>query len=478
VDAAWVEGVLVAAGVVCASVLASMRFRRRLLERAEDERKRAELMASRFHAAVDGAPVGVTVIGMDGRVELVNDRLRELLRVPEDGDLSIIPYYVAEDAADVRATVELLFSGQVDHLVKERQLVRKDGSRLWCRISSSVLRDPDGAPSGVVAHIQDIEAERAAVEELRSRTRWFSSIVERSSDLITLFDRDGTVTWVSPSVGALLGREPQELLGYSIMALIHRDDRPGIQQALEELRHGRPARAEYRVPGPDGEWRWLESTASDLLDDPDVQAVIALSRDVTERHRTTELLAHRAAHDALTGLPNRAELEHQLEVAIERAAAAGSSLAVAYLDLDGFKVVNDSHGHGVGDELLRAVADRLRAQVRDGDVIARLGGDEFVVVLPGADLGCALGTAERIREHLGQPLVVEGVEDVLQVSVSVGLAVAGPDDTVTSLLRGADAALYEAKRRGRDRVEVSASGLDQLGDHVDELLFDALRDVD
>lgn len=449
---------------------ASLRYSRRLQDRAEGEHRRAEQLSSCFHAAVDGAPVGVVVLGLDARIQLVNARLRELLRVTDEGDLSIMSYFSPEDQVDVVATGEALRRGDVDRLVRDRQLIRADGSRLWCRISSSTLRDEAGEPAGIVAHIQDIEAERAAEEELRSKTRWFSAIVERSSDLITLFDGDGIITWVSPSVAQLLGLQPSDLLGLPIVPFIHRDDQEQVLAALQDVVAALPARAEYRVRGADGEWVWLESTATNLLEDPDVGAIIARSRDVTSRHRATELLAHRASHDALTDLANRAELEHQLETALEHDTMSPAPLAVAFLDLDGFKPINDRFGHGAGDDLLRTVAAVLRQQVRDGDLIARVGGDEFVVMLSGVDLTAAMVTAERIRARLSQPMAVEGFGEPVQVSASIGLAVAHPGDSVASLLRDADVALYEAKRRGRDRVEIAFRDHGGLTPRIDELI--------
>lgn len=420
-------------------------------------------MSSRFRAAVDSAPVGVAVVGLDGRLELVNQRLRDLFQLSgTEGDVQFLSYYAPEDHAEVIDNVSDLLSGEQDHLVKERRLVRPDGSRVWCRVFSSTLTDADGNVTGIVAHVLDIEAERAAAEELRSKTRWFSSIVERASDLITLFDNEGTVTWVSPSVGAVLGREPAELLGMSILDLIHPQDRQRVLDAIEELTSGGQPRVEYRVPHEDGTWVWLETTASDLLADPDVNAVISISRDVTERHQLTEVLAHRASHDQLTGLANRAELEHFLTLALASAARSGTSLTIAYLDLDGFKEVNDSWGHPVGDGLLKAVAAALREQVRDGDLIARMGGDEFVVVLPTVGLPAAVHTAERIRARLSEPFVVDGVASPLKVSASIGLAEARGHETVTDLLRHADSALYAAKRRGRDRVEVPDAQIERL----------------
>jgi diguanylate cyclase (GGDEF)-like protein/PAS domain S-box-containing protein len=463
------------------AVYGEVRFRRGLLTEAAASRERAAFLQSRFHAAVDRAPVGVTVVGFDGTVEVVNDRLHELLEIPRSGSPRIFDYVLPEDVDEIQGNLADLRSGAVAELVTQKQLRRPDGELVWCRISVSAIPGDDGQPVAVVAHVQDIEAELVAVEALRSRTRWFSSIVERASDLVLLFDRDLVVTWASPSLATIAGLQSADVLGASVLELVHPDDRPRLAEAIEAFTDpdrpgglGPTGRAEFRVQGASGEEIWLETTASNLLDDPDVAAVITLSRDVTERHRSTQLLAHRAAHDPLTGLLNRDELHVRL-----RAALAHSSyepVMVAYLDLDGFKAVNDDRGHGAGDDLLRVVADALRAEVRGQDLLARLGGDEFVIVLDGTPLSDALEVAERIRSRLARPVGLPGGGEPVQLSVSIGLAMAVPQDTVASLLHAADLALYEAKRRGRDRVEVSTRGLAAVSDEVDELLDGVLRE--
>jgi diguanylate cyclase (GGDEF)-like protein len=174
-------------------------------------------------------------------------------------------------------------------------------------------------------------------------------------------------------------------------------------------------------------------------------------RDSTERKRIEAELAHRAAHDPLTGLPNRARFAEHLDQALTAGAAPNDGVAVLFLDLDGFKTVNDALGHAAGDALLVAVAERLRRCVRPGDAIARLGGDEFTVLLAGVTgLEEAARVADRMRQALAEPFAIGGREVV--VTTSVGIAVGAVGDGVErDLVREADAAMYRAKRGGDDR---------------------------
>jgi diguanylate cyclase (GGDEF)-like protein/PAS domain S-box-containing protein len=254
----------------------------------------------------------------------------------------------------------------------------------------------------------------------------------------------------------ILGNAPELLVGVPIVPLVLREDRERLIEAIRLVQTGVQVRVEYRVRTLAGKVIWLETTANSLLDDPDVAAIITISRDVTERHRTDELLAHRAAHDPLTGVLNRSELVVTLEAALVEMRSSGQPLTVAFLDLDGFKAVNDEHGHAVGDDLLRVLAGVLNDEVRAQDAIARLGGDEFVLVLRGADLSAAMQISERIRRRMHELLTLKGAAKPVRLSVSIGLAAGSAGDSVDSLLHEADVALYEAKRRGRDRVEVSS----------------------
>ena len=195
----------------------------------------------------------------------------------------------------------------------------------------------------------------------------------------------------------------------------------------------------------------MEIVATNLLGNPAVAGVVINARDVTERVEVAAQLEERAYHDELTGLPNRALLLDRLQDALHRAARHDRMVGVLFLDLDRFKVVNDSLGHGVGDDLLREAARRLERTIRPGDLVARLGGDEFVVVI--ADMvrtTDALAAAERVRTALARPVAFG--TDTTVMSASVGIAVAHGSETPADLLRDADTAMYRAKEGGRDRA--------------------------
>jgi diguanylate cyclase (GGDEF)-like protein len=220
------------------------------------------------------------------------------------------------------------------------------------------------------------------------------------------------------------------------------------------FRAGTSVTAEWRVRHGDGSWRYVEVVTNNLLGEPTVEGIVLTLRDVTERKRLEDELTHQAFHDALSGLANRALFTDRLEHALARAARSLTSLAVLFLDLDDFKLVNDSLGHACGDELLVAVAGRLGASLRSGDTAARFGGDEFAVLLEATDdLSDARQAAERILAYLKPPFAVK--DRLIPIHASVGIAYSkvgleGPAE----LLQAADVAMYAAKARGKNGYEV------------------------
>jgi len=290
--------------------------------------------------------------------------------------------------------------------------------------------------------------------ELVESERRFRSLIANSTDVIVILDPDATIQYASESVRAVFGHSPQALTGTAFASLVHPHDRVDVIAACDQARGRSDATLYYRMRHHDGTWRHVESAVKDLTDEPSVGGLVVNTRDVTERFELEEELTHRAFHDALTGLPNRALFTDRVSQAIARAARRATPVTVLYLDLDGFKAVNDTFGHAVGDSLLVRVAERLGGLVRTADTVARFGGDEFCVLLDddsGAENAFSLG--QRILSAFEEPFEVEGRD--LVVSPSVGLAsTASGLETAGDLLRNADVSMYRAKSLGRGRLEV------------------------
>jgi diguanylate cyclase (GGDEF)-like protein/PAS domain S-box-containing protein len=285
--------------------------------------------------------------------------------------------------------------------------------------------------------------EQVAAELARAEQR-FRTLVQHSSDLVLVLDRDGTIGYTTSAAESVVHHSPEQLVGRTVVELVHPGDRDALlDQLARVLVDPRPVHRELRAAGRD---QWLELTARSLLDDPEVTGILVNVRDVTERRTFQDRLAHAASHDDLTGLLNRAELEPRLTDLVA-AAAPGAGVALLYVDLDGFKEVNDRLGHAAGDAALVAVADRLTALLRPEDVVVRMGGDEFVAVLPRVpDPGAAEATVKRVRELLVQPVVLATGGQV-RVGVSIGLVFLDrPDPDVERLVAAADAAMYHEKR--------------------------------
>ncbi|PLS86885.1 MAG: hypothetical protein CYG60_04730, partial [Actinobacteria bacterium] len=244
---------------------------------------------------------------------------------------------------------------------------------------------------------------------------------------------------------------------------VHPDDREPLDRAIHAALHeGREYDIVYRLIRPDGEIRFVSEQAEIIPDDAGRPVrLFGTVHDITERKALEDQLAYQAFHDALTGLPNRALLTDRLEHALARAERSESSVAVLFLDLDRFKIVNDSLGHEVGDELLKAVGRRLQRCLRPEDTAARIGGDEFVVLLEDiASASYAVRVAERIIAALRTPFDVAGHEMV--VTTSIGIALSSHGHGASDLLRDADVAMYRAKDKGKARYQVFDPSMNAL----------------
>ncbi|HUH06575.1 MAG TPA: EAL domain-containing protein [Egibacteraceae bacterium] len=296
------------------------------------------------------------------------------------------------------------------------------------------------------------KAERAALADSEAR---FRSLVHKATDIVTVVDVDGAVTYESSAVEQVLGYSSRDRAGSNAFEYVHPGDRERAQRLFAETVRSPDGyrRAELRLRHADGSWRWMDVQLTNLLTHASVGGVVLNQRDVTERKVLEEELRRQALHDPLTGLPNRVLFRDRIVRELRRRRRDDGGLAVLFVDLDNFKGVNDQLGHDAGDLLLASVARRLTESLRPGDTAARLGGDEFGFLLEHVrSTADAEAAAERILACLKAPFVVGGRE--VFVGASIGVALSEGAGGVESLLRNADFAMYMAKSRGRRRYEV------------------------
>jgi diguanylate cyclase (GGDEF)-like protein/PAS domain S-box-containing protein len=338
---------------------------------------------------------------------------------------------------------------------------RADGSIIQIELAINHVDIP--GPPIFTAYLREITDRIAAERQLRDAEERYRTLVERLPAIVYVadFGSQGTWRYVSPQIEAVLGFTPAEWLADAGLwaRQIHPVDRELVLAAEEQLRsHGVEESAiwEYRMLARDGAVVWIRDEAVMIPGDetrtPQMRGVMI---DITDRKKLEERLTHQAFYDGLTGLPNRALFLERLDHALARAARRPTDIvAVLFLDLDGFKVVNDTLGHTAGDELLKAVSRRLVDGSRADDTAARLGGDEFTMLLEdvsGVDEVARYAT--RVLERISAPVDVE--EHRLTVSASIGIAISGSGDmSAEDLLRQADVAMYRAKQNGKAGFEI------------------------
>jgi diguanylate cyclase (GGDEF)-like protein/PAS domain S-box-containing protein len=346
----------------------------------------------------------------------------------------------------------VITTGQPVHNVRHA-IEWPDGQRRLLSINGEAVKDAEGTILYLVFNISDITDQITAEQALRQSDAHLRLIAENMSDLVCLHDPDGTFTYVSPSAEHLLGFSPAELVGQDPYQFFHPKDIPAIRQGShQQALAGQSVPITYRMRRRDGTYIWLETLTKPILaEDNQIIGLQTTSRDVTEDVKVQAKLTYDAGHDALTGLANRTLLLDQLDARLTANSPQTSHCAVLFLDLDRFKVINDSLGHHTGDDLLVALARTLSAIVRPHDLVSRLGGDEFVVLLTEVTHpNQAIEVADRILSTLEQPIVLRDRE--LFVTTSIGIAVATAHyQTGAELLRDADLAMYRAKSLGKAR---------------------------
>ena len=429
------------------------------LRHIDGERRQAEASLVAREALLkqilDTSSVAIFLVDMQGRITQANQRMAEMFGCPLDtliGSEYVALVHPAERESGRQKMLALLAS-KLPAVELDRLYWRADHSEFWGHLTGRRFHDVSGGERGLIGVIADVDVRKQAEEKLHLA----ASVFTHAREGIMICSADGTIIDVNEAFTRINGYSRDEVLGQNPRILSSgRQDREyyaGMWRGLAEKGHWY---GEIWNRRKSGEIYAAMQTISAIYDaQGNISQYVALFSDITALKEHERQLEHIAHYDVLTTLPNRVLLADRLHQAMAQAVRRGQPLAVAYLDLDGFKAVNDQHGHETGDRLLMTVANRMKQAMREGDTLARLGGDEFVAVLLDlADPDASEQMLNRLLAAAAQPVCLE--ELVLQVSASVGVTFYPQTDEVDAdqLLRQADQAMYQAKLAGKNRYHL------------------------
>ena len=431
-----------------------------LLSRAQSlqrqKRVEAELRKSeeRYLDVVDNTNDLIQCLATDGAFIYTNRAWREVMGYSEAelSSMTLMDVLHPDSLRCCQERFERLKAGETLSQI-EFKFIAKTGETVHLRGDcGSIIKDGETISTrGIFRNITDrVEAEQA----LRASEARYQALYENAPDINTVLDTFGTILSINRIGAESLGYTVDELIGQSVTRLIHPEDISFVSAYIEKQFNaaGRDSGIEYRKIRKDGSVFWVHLRANR---EPRAQepCLLAVCRDITDRRRLEDQLSYQASHDALTDLINRREFEHRLGRLLVRTEQHPGDHVLCYLDLDQFKIINDTCGHVAGDELLRQVASLLTGQIRSRDTLARLGGDEFAVLMEHCPIGRAGVLADHIREAI-ENFRFQWHERRFSLGVSIGLVPLRSGDSIKDALSLADSACYAAKEKGRNRIHV------------------------
>ncbi len=432
---------------------------------ADKESRESE---TRFRNTFDFASIGMAIVALDGKWLQANKALCELLGYTESQlkELSFQDVTHPEDLESDLGQVSRALRGEIGNYQMEKRYVHKDGHYVRALLNVSVMRDGEGAPVQFIAQIQDITSREQAQQALRESEERFRSTFDHASVGIMHTSLDRRILVLNHKFCEMVGYSAEELQQGSVRKIHHPEDSDADQHLEKQLLAGQIENFSFekRYIRKNGTVFWGNRTVS-LVRDATGQPkyFIRVIEDISARKDAEEKLLHLAHFDTLTDLPNRAMFHDRLTQALLQARRRNELVGIVFLDLDRFKLVNDTLGHAMGDLLLQKMARRLSVTVRPGDTVGRLGGDEFAIIL--GDLRSpadASLVAQKILKALASPFRLDSHERHVTTSIGISLYPDHGDDNDV-LLKAADSAMYAAKEKGRNTFEFF-SGQAGIGD--------------
>jgi diguanylate cyclase (GGDEF)-like protein/PAS domain S-box-containing protein len=413
-----------------------------------------------YREIIEQHPVAIAIFRATDRGFVIGNSALEKMfgyTVAEFGDVPDEDFLVDASSENDPDKAHELVTGKIPFLIRDQVFRHKDGRLVPFQIRQWNLNDANGVTRYIATECHHRDNEEARWQDAEGRSAHLSLL---SVDPTFILDRNGRITFASPSTMRGLGVDPEMLTSRAFMELIVLEDHRAFfefRRSLEEC--PRTVRnIELRLHRKDGQWRWFELTGSNLNDVPEIEGISIQARDITDRKRVEEWLSQQALMDPLTNLLNRRGIMSQLELVLERSRAARTMIGVLFIDLDRFHTINSRYGHEIGDVLLVEVGERLRFVLGGASSAARLGGDEFVVLLEDTSLEQITALADQIAAALSSPIEIGAHAQRVRANIGIVTSEAGRD-TAMELLRAADAAQYRAKAAG-DGVPVFHSDIE------------------